>query len=62
MATDVWEPAALDEFGLAHLTFGRAGPIEIYISPANLDEVAGVLARKFGWSRRVSEKRRRTDR
>jgi uncharacterized protein len=32
------------------LALGRAGLIEVYISPAILDEVAGVLARKFGWS------------
>jgi uncharacterized protein len=32
------------------LALGRAGVIEIYISPAIIDEIAGVLARKFGWS------------
>jgi len=32
------------------LALARAGVIEIYISPAIIDEIAGVLARKFGWS------------
>jgi len=32
------------------LALGRAGLIEICISPAILDEIAGVLARKFRWS------------
>ena len=32
------------------LALGRAGLIQIYISPAIIDEIAGVLARKFGWS------------
>jgi putative PIN family toxin of toxin-antitoxin system len=32
------------------LALGRAGLIEVYVSPAILDEVGGVLARKFGWS------------
>jgi predicted nucleic acid-binding protein len=32
------------------LALGRAGVIEIYICPAIIDEIAGVLARKFGWS------------
>jgi putative PIN family toxin of toxin-antitoxin system len=32
------------------LALGRAGLIEVYISPPILDEVTGVLARKFGWS------------
>ena len=40
------------------LTLGRAGLIEIYISPAILDEIGGVLARKFRWSAaRVREAR-----
>jgi len=40
------------------LALGRAGLIEIYISPAILDEVGGVLARKFHWSTaRVREAR-----
>jgi putative PIN family toxin of toxin-antitoxin system len=35
-----------------------AGLIEIYISPAILDEIGGVLARKFRWSAtRVREAR-----
>jgi len=32
------------------LALGRAGLVEIYVSPAILDEVAGVLTRKFAWS------------
>jgi uncharacterized protein len=32
------------------LALGRAGLIEVYISPPILDEVTGVLARKFAWS------------
>ena len=37
---------------------GRAGLIEICISPAILDEIGGVLARKFRWSTmRVREAR-----
>jgi hypothetical protein len=32
------------------LALGRAGLIEICISPAILDEIGGVLARKFRWS------------
>ena len=32
------------------LALGRAGLVEVYVSPAILDEVAGVLARKFGWA------------
>ena len=32
------------------LALGRAGLIQICISPAILDEIAGVLARKFLWS------------
>jgi putative PIN family toxin of toxin-antitoxin system len=40
------------------LALGRAGLIEICISPAILDEICGVLARKFGWSAgRVREAR-----
>ena len=40
------------------LARGRAGLIEIGISPAILDEIAGVLARKFRWSApRVREAR-----
>jgi putative PIN family toxin of toxin-antitoxin system len=40
------------------LALGRAGLIEICVSPAILDEVARVLARKFGWSAtRVREAR-----
>ena len=40
------------------LALGRAGLIEIYISPVILDEIAGVLARKFRWSAaRVREAR-----
>jgi len=40
------------------LALGRAGLIEICISPAILDEVSGVLARKFHWSTtRVREAR-----
>jgi len=40
------------------LALGRAGLIEICISPAILDEVSGVLARKFHWSTtRVREPR-----
>jgi putative PIN family toxin of toxin-antitoxin system len=40
------------------LALGRAGVIEICISPAILDEIGGVLARKFGWSAaRVREAR-----
>jgi putative PIN family toxin of toxin-antitoxin system len=41
------------------LALGRAGVIEIYISPAIIDEIAGVLARKFGWSApRIREAKR----
>jgi uncharacterized protein len=32
------------------LALARAGAIEIHISPAIIDEIVGVLARKFGWS------------
>jgi len=32
------------------LALGRVGLIEIAISPAILDEIGGVLARKFRWS------------
>jgi len=32
------------------LALGRAGLIEICISPAILDEIGGVLTRKFRWS------------
>lgn len=32
------------------LALARAGVIEIYISPPIIDEIAGVLTRKFGWS------------
>jgi len=32
------------------LALGRAGLIEIYVSAAILDEITGVLARKFSWS------------
>ncbi|MGH7302340.1 MAG: putative toxin-antitoxin system toxin component, PIN family [Candidatus Rokuibacteriota bacterium] len=32
------------------LALARAGVIEMYVSPAIIDEIAGVLARKFGWS------------
>ena len=40
------------------LALGRAGLIEIHISPAILDEIGGVLARKFRWSAtRVREAR-----
>ena len=40
------------------LALGRAGLIEICISPAILDEIGGVLARKFRWSTmRVREAR-----
>jgi len=40
------------------LALGRAGLIEIYISPAILDEIDGVLSRKFRWSAtRVREAR-----
>jgi putative PIN family toxin of toxin-antitoxin system len=40
------------------LALGRAGLIEICISPAILDEIGGVLARKFRWSAtRVREAR-----
>ena len=40
------------------LALGRAGLIEIWISPAILDEIGGVLARKFRWSAtRVREAR-----
>jgi putative PIN family toxin of toxin-antitoxin system len=40
------------------LALGRAGLIEIYISRAILDEIDGVLARKFRWSAtRVREAR-----
>jgi len=44
--------SALNFSGMADevLVLGRAGVIEIYISPAILDEVAGVLSRKFSWS------------
>jgi putative PIN family toxin of toxin-antitoxin system len=40
------------------LALGRAGLIEICISPAILDEIGGVLTRKFRWSAaRVREAR-----
>jgi putative PIN family toxin of toxin-antitoxin system len=40
------------------LALGRVGLIEIAISPAILDEIGGVLARKFRWStNRVREAR-----
>lgn len=40
------------------LALGRAGLIELCISPAILDEICGVLARKFRWSAtRVREAR-----
>ena len=40
------------------LALGRAGLIEIFISPAILDEISGVLAAKFRWSAaRVREAR-----
>lgn len=32
------------------LALGRAGLIDICISPVILDEIGGVLARKFRWS------------
>ncbi len=32
------------------LALGRAGLVEVYISPAILDEITGVLTRKFSWS------------
>jgi uncharacterized protein len=32
------------------LALGRAGLIEVCISPAILDEIGGVLVRKFRWS------------
>ena len=32
------------------LALGRAGLVEIYISRAILDEIGGVLTRKFRWS------------
>jgi uncharacterized protein len=40
------------------LALGRAGRVEICISPAILDEIVGVLTRKFHWSAaRVREAR-----
>jgi len=53
--------SALNFSGVADdaLALGRAGAVDIYISPAILDEVAGVLARKFGWSApRIREAKR----
>jgi PIN domain len=49
--TDIYI-SALNFAGTADkvLTLGRAGLVEICISPAILDEIGGVLARKFRWS------------
>lgn len=32
------------------LALGRAGVIEVFISPPILEEIEGVLLRKFGWA------------
>lgn len=32
------------------LALGRAGVIEVFISPPILEEIEGVLTRKFGWT------------
>jgi putative PIN family toxin of toxin-antitoxin system len=38
------------------LALGRVGVVEVFISPPILDEIEGVLLRKFGWAaRRVRE-------
>ena len=39
------------------LEFGMRGRFEFYLSPFVLQEVAGVLVRKFGWDAEHSSRR-----
>lgn len=56
VSTNVWEPAALDEFGLAHLTFGPGGKGELgFIAiKASIDYRIGTRDRlplvEFSWA------------
>jgi|SRR3990172_5560109 len=44
VSTDLWEPDALDEFGLAHLTFGanRSGELHFIAISASVDYRVGT--------------------
>ena len=56
VSTDVWEPASLDEFGLAHLTFGpgRMGELGFIAINASVDYRIGTRDRspivEFTWA------------